>query len=166
MSEKDAVYGMYSTRAGLESAVDALRAKGFRSEDISVLSAPHPEFADLHEGRYSAHEMSVGPSTGSKVGGTLGWLVGMSALAMASGVFIVAGPIMAGLARMGTAVSDIASGLAGFGVPETAAREYEGRILSGGMLLSIHSADPEWLAHGRLVFEQTGAEEVTSVAEA
>lgn len=32
-----AVYGLYSSRAAVESAVDTLRDGGFRPEDISVL---------------------------------------------------------------------------------------------------------------------------------
>ena len=34
--ENSAVFGVYSTHAALEAAVDALRAKGFRNTDISA----------------------------------------------------------------------------------------------------------------------------------
>jgi hypothetical protein len=81
---------------------------------------------------------------------------------MAGGVFIVAGPPMAALVRMGETVGDIAGALTGFGVPEIKAKQYEGRISSGGMLLSVHTDDSERFGHGRHILEQTGAEAITS----
>jgi hypothetical protein len=156
-----AVFGIYSTQPALEAAVAALRARGFRSADISVVSAPNPGLKDAPYPE-AAHEAAA-PSPAASVGGALGWLVGMSALAMAGGVFIVAGPVMAALARMGQAAGDIAGALAGFGVPELEARLYEGRIRSGGMLLSVHTDDSEWFGHGREILEETGAESITAI---
>ena len=163
MSEKkSAVFGIYSTYPALEAAIEALRAKGFRSTDISVLSAQNPGFEDFSHEKAVTSRASAGPGTAAAVGGTLGWLVGVSALAMAGSVFIVAGPIMAALARMGGAVRDITGALVGFGVPKTEAELYEGRIASGGMLLSVHTDDSEWFGHGKNILEQTGAERITS----
>jgi hypothetical protein len=51
-----------------------------------------------------AAPVGLGPT--AAVGAALGWLVGLGALAMASGVFIVAGPVMAVLARVGGAVPE------------------------------------------------------------
>ena len=34
--------------------------------------------------------------------------------------------------------------LVGMGIPEYEAKRYEGRILKGGLLLSVHSDDSEW----------------------
>ena len=162
MSDKNsAVFGIYSTQAALEAAVDALRAKGFRSTDISVVSARKPGFPDFTSEK-DAPRASAGPGPAAAVGGALGWLVGMGALAMAGGVFIVAGPVMAALARMGATASDIAGALTGFGLPEIEARHYEGRIASGGMLLSVHTDDSEWFSQGKHILEQTGAEGITS----
>jgi Heat induced stress protein YflT len=157
-----AVFGIYSTRTALEAAVDALRAKGFKSTDISVLSAPNPGFNDVTQEKDVTPRGSAGPGPAAAVGGALGWLVGMSALAMAGGVFIVAGPVMAALARMGETVGDITAALTGFGVPEIEAKHYEGRIASGGMLLSVHTDDSDWFSRGRHILEQTGAEGITA----
>jgi hypothetical protein len=163
MSDKKfAIFGIYSTHAALEGAVDALRAKGFRSADISVLSVQNEGFKGLTHELGATPGASAGPGPVAAVGGVLEWLVGMSALAMAGGVLIVAGPIMAALGRMGEAVGDIAGALAGFGVPEIEAKRYEGRIFSGGMLLSVHTDDAEWFSNGKHILEQTGAEGIIS----
>lgn len=164
MSNQSAVFGVYTTHAALEAAVEALRAKGFRSSDISVLSAQHPAFAPYIQPKDVEPAAAPTPGAASAVGGTLGWLVGMSALAMAGGVFVVAGPVMAALARMGETVGDIAGALGGFGVTETAAKQFEGRINSGGMLLSVHTDDLEWFSHGKQILEETGAEEITATS--
>jgi hypothetical protein len=160
--KQSAVFGIYSNHAALETAVDALRAKGFRSTDISVLSAQNPDFTSLTPEKNATQGAAAGPGPAAAVGGTLGWLVGMSALAMAGGVFIVAGPVMAALARMGQAAGDIAGALTGFGVPEIEAKQYEGRIVAGGMLLSVHTDDSEWFSQGKHILEQTGADEIMS----
>jgi hypothetical protein len=166
LERNSAVFGIYSTHEALEAAVDALRAKGFRSTDISVLSTQKPRLPELTHENGPTAGASAGPGLISSVGGTLGWLVGISALAMAGGVFVVAGPIMAALASMGEAVGGIAGALTGFGVPEIQAKDYEGRVLSGGMLLSVHTDDQEWFRHGRHILEQTGAEGITAVEPA
>lgn len=160
-----AVFGIYSTHTALESAVDALRAKGFRSSDISVLSATYPALAEVAPIDHPTPSVSAGPSTASAVGATLGWLVGISALAMAGGVFIVAGPVMAALAQMGEAAGNIGGALTGFGMPNAAAKEYEGRIVAGAMLLSVHTGDSGDFTHGKRILEETGAETITAVSE-
>jgi hypothetical protein len=167
MSDRNsAVFGIYSTQPALEAAVEALRAKGFRSADISVLTAPSSglkHVSQVDAPPLDATPGTAGPGPAASVGGALGWLVGMSALAVAGGVFIVAGPLMAALARMGQAAGDVAGALAGFGVPELEAKRYEGRIVSGDMLLSVHTDDSEWFSQGKRILEQTGAEAITSI---
>src|SRR4051812_44874226 len=106
MENRSAVFGIYRTNTALEAAVEALRSKGFRSADISVLSASNPAFAEVIPVEPGAP--ASGPSGASSVGATLGWLAGLSALAMASGVFVVAGPVMLAMAQMGEAAATIA----------------------------------------------------------
>ena len=164
MSKKNsAVFGVYSTPAALDAAVAALRTKGFRNTDISVLAAQNPGFTSFTPDK--APPPVASPSAATSVGATLGWLVGASALAMMGGVFIVAGPIMVALARMGEKAGDIVGALSGFGIPATQAKQYEGRVASGAMLLSVHTDDADWLSHGRHILEQTGAEEITAVSQ-
>jgi hypothetical protein len=166
MGTASAVFGIYPTHEALESAIEALRAKGFRNTDISVLSAAHPAFGEVTAVERQTAAPVGGPSKASAVGATLGWLAGLGALAMAGGVFVVAGPVMAALASMGEAAGSIAGALAGFGVPTDAASDYEGRIVGGAMLLSIHTDDSEWFTRGAHILEESGALAITAVSEA
>ena len=75
MSGKNtAVFGVYPTHESADAAVDALRTKGFRSTDISVLfpqNAGSKEFG--HEkGTKSAEGAVAGGGTGAVIGGALG----------------------------------------------------------------------------------------------
>ena len=77
-------YGIYPTRAALETGVDALKNANFRNEDISVLFPDNEgskEFA--HEKNTKAPEgATTGATTGVLAGGALGWLAGIGALAI------------------------------------------------------------------------------------
>jgi hypothetical protein len=100
---------------------------------------------------------TTGVASGAVIGGALGWLAGIGALAIPGlGPFIAAGPIM-GL---------LAGALIGMGIPEYEAKRYEGRVKSGGILLSVHCDSSEWVKRGKTILEQTGAEEIGTAGEA
>ena len=162
-----AVLGIYPNYASVETAVDALKAAGFRNTDISVLfpeKAGSKHFA-RDKGTRAPEGAALGAGTGAVLGGTLGWLVGMGALAIPGlGPFIAAGPIMAALAGMGAggAVGGITGALIGWGVPEHAAKRYEVRVKEGGILLSVHADNADWTTRAKELLERTGAQDVSS----
>ena len=99
------------------------------------------------------------------VGGTLGWLVGIGALAIPGlGLFVAAGPIMAALAGVGVggAVGGIAGALIGMGISEHEAKRYEVRVKEGGILLSVHSDNADWTKRAKEILERTGAQDISS----
>jgi hypothetical protein len=99
-----AVFGIYTTRASVDRAVDALKAENFRNTDISVLFPENEGSKDFaHEKNTKAPEgAATGAGAGAVVGGGLGWLAGIGALAIPGvGPFIAAGPIVAALAGAG-----------------------------------------------------------------
>lgn len=166
-----AVFGIYRDEAHVESAVDALRTEGFRNTDISVLFPDNKGTKDFaHEKNTKAPEgTAAGATSGAVAGGALGWLVGIGALAIPGvGPFIAAGPIVAALAGMGAggAVGGLIGALIGMGIPEYEAKRYEGRIKTGGILLSVHCDDSHWVGRAKDLLERTGAEDVASAGEA
>jgi hypothetical protein len=166
-----AVFGIYRDQTGVENAVDALKAAGFRNTDISVLFPENEGTKDFaHEKNTKAPEgAATGAGTGVLVGGTLGWLAGIGALAIPGiGPFIAAGPIVAALAGAGVGgtVGGLTGALVGMGIPEYEAKRYEGRVKSGGILLSVHSDNSEWTSRAKKILESTGAQDVSSTGEA
>jgi hypothetical protein len=74
---------------------------------------------------------------------------------------------MAALAGMGVggAVGGVIGALVGMGIPEYEAKRYEGRIKSGGVLLSVHCATSEDIDRAKNLLKQTGAEDIASAGE-
>ena len=171
MADKNnSVFGIYPDRASVEEAVEALRATGFRGTDISVLFQENQGTKDFaHEKNTKAPEgATAGGIVGGISGGVLGWLTGIGALAIPGlGPLIAAGPIVAALAGVGAmgAVGSMVGALAGMGVPEYEAKRFEGRIKQGGILMSVHCDNDDWVKRARDVLRQTGAEGVDSATE-
>jgi hypothetical protein len=166
----NSVFGIFSTRDELESAVDDLKLEGFRNSDISVLMQSKGETRDFaHEKNTKAPEgTAAGAATGLLGGGILGWLAGAGALAIPGiGPFVAAGPIMAAVAGagIGGAVGGIAGGLIGLGIPEYEAKRYESFVKNGGILISVHVDDSEWSSKAKDILERGGASEVSVVGE-
>lgn len=169
-SKNTAVFGIYPTSVAAETAVDALLAAGYSNSDISVLLADAASTkAFAHEKETKAPEgTAVGVTAGGAIGGTLGVLAGIGALAIPGvGPFIAAGPIMAGLAGLGVggALGGVVGALVGMGIPEYEAKRYEGRVKDGGTLLSVHCDTSEEVSKAKDLLKQTGADDISSTGE-
>jgi hypothetical protein len=164
------VFCFTSGLAEADDLVDELRRAGFDQGEISVL---FPDARPMHETEIDnstqAPEGTVaGVGAGGVLGGALGWLTGIGALAIPGfGPFIAAGPIMATLggAAVGAAVGGVTGGLIGLGIPEIEARQYETKVKEGKILVSVatHSAAERETA--RRILAEAGAGDVSYVDE-
>ena len=168
---KQAVFCIANTQEQALVIVDELKRQGFVGDDISAIfpdKAGTKDFA--HEKHTKAPEGAVqGASTGGVLGGTLGWLAGIGTLAIpGAGAFLAAGPIMAALsgAMIGAAMGGIAGALVGMGIPEYEAKQYEGKIKSGNILLSVHTEDGEEIDRAKTIFEKANAHDISVSREA
>jgi len=166
-----AVFGIFNLREDASNAVDQLRSAGFRNTDISALLPENQGTKDFaHEKNTKAPEgTATGAASGVVVGGALGWLAGIGALAIPGlGPFIAAGPIMATLAGAGAGAitGGLIGVLTGLGMPEYEAKRYEGRVKNGGILLSVHCDDSNWVKRAKEILESAGAQDVASSSEA
>ena len=168
---KKSVIAIVETQIQAERIVDQLQQGGLASADISVL------FPDKRSGKDFAHEHNTkapegavaGISAGGVIGGTLGLLAGIGALAIPGvGPLIAAGPIMATLsgAAAGAAVGGIAGGLIGLGVPEFEAKSYEGKVRGGNILIAVHTDNGETEKRAKQVFEHNGAHDIAVTSDA
>lgn len=174
MPKSSQVFGIYSTAKEVEGALHGFRDAGFSASDISVLfpekrpSSSDPgdkdEIVDANSTKAPQAAM-VGVGSGAALGGALGWLVGVGALAIPGiGPVIAAGPLISCLAGIGIgcALGGFAGSLAGLGVTEHEARRYEGRMLQGGVLVAIHCQDSEEMQRAREIMEITRAEDISA----
>jgi hypothetical protein len=168
---KKAVMCIVQTREQAETIVEGLHDAGFTSSDISVLFPDKSGTKDFaHEHNTKAPEGAIGGAgLGGVIGGTLGVLAGIGVLAIPGlGPFIAAGPVMAALSGVGAGavVGGIAGALVGMGIPEIEAKRYEGKVLGGNLLISVHTDTRAQRAKARTLFEMSRAQDICSVGEA
>lgn len=168
---KKSVFCIATSRDQADQIVDRLKTASFSNNDISALFPDQGSTRDFaHEKNTKAPEGAVaGAGTGVVIGGALGWIAGIGALAIPGvGPFIAAGPIMAALsgAAIGAAAGGIAGGLIGLGIPELEARRYEGKVKEGNILISVHTDDAGEIARAKDIFNQAGAQDICTAGEA
>ena len=174
---KKSVFCIATSRDQADRIVDQLKTASFSNNHISVL------FPDKETTRDFAHEKNTkaqkntktpkgavaGAGTGGVIGGALGWIAGIGALAIPGvGPFIAAGPIIAALsgAAVGAAVGGIAGGLIGLGIPEIEAKRYEGKVKAGNILISVHTENSEEITRAKDLFTKAGAQDICTTGEA
>src|SRR3954466_9506925 len=151
--------------------VDRLRTGGFTGDDISVLFPDKSGTKDFafEKGTKAPEGAITGAGTGGVLGGALGWMAGIGALAIPGvGPFIAAGPIMAALsgAAIGATAGGFIGTLVGMGIPEFEAKRYETRLREGRVLVSVHSENADQTKLAKEIFEQEGAEDISTSGEA
>jgi hypothetical protein len=166
---KKAVIGIVETRAQAEAVVTTLQ-RSFGLHDISVL------LPDIQSTNSFAHEhhtkapegAAAGVGAGSMLGGTLGLLAGIGALAIPGvGPLIAAGPVLAALsgAAAGAAVGGLTGALVGLGIPEIEAKAYEGKLRGGNILVAVHTDSRDEEKAARDVLSEAGAHHIDTTNE-
>jgi len=183
---QDTIYGIALQRSHVEKIVQALLDAGISRDHISFLSSQKDEFHDVgtydrnwrDEDRLGDHRdpgtlgvekhtkapegATTGMTAGGIIGGALGLLAGIGALAIPGvGPFIAAGPLLATLSGLGAggALGGLLGALVGFGIPEYEAERYNKRINEGGILIAVQ-ANSEASARIKEILIQNGAEDV------
>ncbi|MDQ6673910.1 MAG: YsnF/AvaK domain-containing protein [Chloroflexota bacterium] len=138
------VVGVFHDRERAREAIEALKADGFSSDSISILSPDRQATEEIAEGTgtHAGTGAATGAVTGGLLGGIGGWLVGIGALAIPGvGPFIAAGAFASALggAAIGAGIGAIAGALTGMGVPEEDAKYYEGEAKSGKTLVTVRA---------------------------
>jgi hypothetical protein len=164
------IFCLVDSEVQTNAIVESLKNAEFSNDDISVLLPDKSGSRDFaHERSSKAPEgAATGASTGGVVGGVLGWLVGMGTLAIPGlGPMIVAGPLMAALAGLGVGatVGGLSGALIGMGIPEYEAKQYQGKIQGGNILLSVRAETNEARKLVKEIFEHAGAHDISYTEE-
>jgi uncharacterized membrane protein len=148
-----------------ERTVIELRDAGFSGNRISVLLPDRRTDKDMGIEKHSKapEGTATGAGAGALLGGTLGLIAGLGAIVIPGvGPFIAAGPLMAALsgAAIGTSLGGITGGLIGLGIQEYEAKQYESKVKSGKVLLSVHIDNTEMAKRAEEIFKANGAEDI------
>lgn len=175
MTETNCVFGSYSCRSDVESAIAGFKDAGFSNSEISVI-LPDTRTSQETDSKEIVTEndtkapqaATVGVGSGAALGGALGWLVGIGAFAIPGvGPVIALGPVVACLAGIGIggALGGFAGSLIGLGISEDQANRYQGRLLKGGIVVAIHCKSRGELQQAREIMEITKAEDIAIPSE-
>jgi uncharacterized membrane protein len=68
-------------------------------------------------------------------------------------------------AALGAAVGGVAGALVGMGIPEYEAKQYEGKIREGNILISVHTEDSKEIDRAKEIFTRAGAHDISHTGE-
>jgi hypothetical protein len=148
--------GIYPNRATVSEALNTLNKAGYRPADISVLSSDNvgsKDFAHVRQNK-ALQGAAIGAAIGAVVGAALAWLVSTQPVTVTA---------LAPLASAGAVLAAIAG--AGLRLTDYVAKRYAGRMLHGGILLSVHCDTPEWCDRARKTLKDTGARDISAAVE-
>jgi hypothetical protein len=141
------VTGMFRDRASAEHAYNAVTARGYTRDDVSVMMTDETRkrhFVDSDEETELGNKALEGAGVGSAIGGTVGAILaavvaGVSTVALPGIGLVIAGPLAAALlgAGAGGLTGGLIGGLIGAGIPEERAHVYESGIKEGGIVLGV-----------------------------
>ncbi|MDI4646913.1 YsnF/AvaK domain-containing protein [Cohnella hashimotonis] len=160
-SENRHVVGVFDSEQAVISAIEDLKALGYSSDEISVVSKNKKELKDIHEetGTKAPQGIATGAATGGVIGGVTGLLAGLGLLAVPGiGPLLAAGPIAATLsgAAVGAGAGGLVGGLIGLGIPKEEAERYNEYVNDHKLLVII---DADTTRQGRVydIFRRYGS---------
>ena len=154
---EECVVGVYDSLDKAELALRILRRGDFPSEQASLVAsrlADHPELArELEMGDDSIRDAAIGAG----LGGLVGVLAGLGAVASAGGPVFIFGPVAAGLTA--ATVGAFLGSMAGWGVHQQDIQHYE-QCIARGKTLVVANGSPLELVDAKRILQETDAIEV------
>lgn len=147
---KKKVIGVFETPEQATNAINRLKDNGYSKEHISIMAKNEEKVdvveksTDVHEEEDVASDAGAGAMTGGILGGIGGLLVEGGALLIPGiGPIIAAGPLMATLTGIvaGGAAGGLVGALVGMGIDKTEAKDYEGKLNEGKILVLVDTED-------------------------
>ena len=170
MASNTSVMGIYSDRATVSEAINVMVKAGYRAADISVMESDNQGSKAFAHAKHSMalRGAAIGAAAGAVAGGAIAWFIaGQPVTITTLAPLAAAGPVIAAGAGAGAggALGWIVGFLLGLLQTEYVAKRYAGRILHGGILMSVHCDSPEWCARARKTLKDTGARDISTTAE-
>ena len=161
------ITGLFDDRESAERAYQSAAGRGYGKEDVNLIMSDetrkkHFSDQDTELGTKAWEGAGKGAAIGGGVGATIAAIAAIGTTLALPGIgLLVAGPIAAGLAGLGTGAitGGLIGALVGHGIPEEHAKEYESGIKEGGVFMGVNPRSDEdaeyfrneWSSHGRSV---------------
>jgi len=151
-ANRQTVGALFFNRSDAESAINALKDRGFKGDQIGIALRDRNAQGQLAEdtGTKVADGAATGALGGGLLGGVVGFLIGVGALAIpgigpvvSAGVLTTvlgtAGATAVAGAGIGAAAGGIVGGLVGLGIPETEAKYFDEGFRKGHVLVTVNA---------------------------
>jgi hypothetical protein len=135
----------FESRSAANEAVDKLLCAGFSQSNISMLMSETTrgkEFTVTTETK-APEGAAAGAAIGGMLGALVASLVAIGSLAVPGIGVVAAGPIVAAMAGLGVggAAGGLVGALVGMGIPEHEAKFFSDKLMDGGILVGVYTAD-------------------------
>jgi hypothetical protein len=153
-SGRQTVGALFEMRKDAEDAINALKSRGFRGDQIGIALRDRTAQDQLIDetSTKAADGAATGAVSGGLLGGVVGFLVGVGALAIPgigpvvsagvlSTVFGAAGATALAGAGIGAATGGVVGGLIGMGIPESEAAYFETGFRKGHVLVTVNAGN-------------------------
>src|SRR5215213_11064650 len=146
------VTGLFRDRESAERAYGSVTERGYGKDDVNLIMSDDTRkkyFSDDDDTEFGTKAWEgagKGAAIGGGVGATLAAIAAIgTTLALPGLGLLIAGPIAAGLAGLGTGAvtGGLIGALVGHGVPEEHAREYESGIKEGRVFMGVNPRTDE-----------------------
>lgn len=153
--KKTIIGGVFRNQDEAIRAIEALHDMGYTKEDISIFAKDsddvkgiqHETDSDVTEkdsgrGKNAGKGFGIGAGTGGVLGGIVGIIAEVGLLTIPGiGVLAAAGPLATALsgAAIGAGGGGLVGALTGAGIPEEHAKEYEGHLDKGHIVILVEA---------------------------
>lgn len=168
-SGRQTLGALFHNRTDAENAINALKARGFRGDQVGIAMRDRNAQGQLIEdtGTKTADAAATGAVSGGLLGGVVGFLVGIGALAIPGiGPVVSAGVLTSVLgtagatalagAGIGAATGGLVGALVGIGIPENEATYFESGFRKGHILVTVNAGNR--IAEAADVLQQYGGD--------
>ncbi len=169
------VVGLFRDFQAAEAVVRDLENSGFTHDHVSIVAGDNNQSgrtsnastSDYSDGSV-AEDTGGGVARGAAIGGGIGLVAGLVALAIPGiGPVLAAGPIAAALTGLGVgaAAGGVIGGLSHAGIPDEDQSHYANRLKNGEVLVSVHADDAD-ASRAQAILQQHGATNVDGDSDA
>ena len=161
-NEYEQISGLFASYNDFTSLIEALNARGYREEDLSVLMSEntrHQYFAP-QENTKAPEGAALGGLSGGILGAIIGGLTLVGNIVLPGSGLLVAGPLVGALSvgALGAATGGLIGALVGAGIPEHEAKFFEDALREKGHILVVAHVPREKITEVKSVFERYHAE--------
>lgn len=158
----DQVSGIFVSYADFANLIEALNARGFREDDLSVLmsESTHHQYFAPQENTKAPEGATIGSLSGGILGAIIGGLTLVGNVLLPGAGLLVAGPLIGALTAgaVGAATGGLIGALIGAGIPEHEAKFFEGALKEQGRILVVGHIPKEETKEVKSVFERCNAQ--------